>query len=1091
MRETSTSTAPTDLGRQSPNPPLNAASPWWGLAGAAATGVWAMSSLIDSPDGRRVVINLLQLSAALSAAAIAGWRARRVSGPARRHLVMLGLAATSWAAGQLYWTVSETLLARILPFPSLADFGFATSYPMLVAALVLAPASRHVMSRLRHTLDGLVVAGSILFVSWAGVLDTVFAGLDVSTLPGQLGLAYPLADVLLVTVAASTVVRTRGLWLRPLTFMCAGLVGIAIADTGFAYLESTGRYSTGSLVDLGWVLGWLLVATGASVVPVHVMPAGPATIDRPGRLASIVPIAAMSIVLVAATILHLAGGSFAEDPVLLCIGLGLFVLNVARAVVASAEGDAHAQQLTEVLNRHAVAFDAAAMGTFAIDFASRTVRRSPELNALLGLGTGPTTVSTDQAVDSVDPRDSQFARHIIESAIATDGDFEFEVRSVREDGSLMWLRAQGRGVTGADGTMVAIVGAITDVTDRVAADGRIQQQALQSMALAELAQRALTAPDLATTLDDAVGTVAGILGAPLCKVLQIEPDHASLRLVAGHGWQAGLVGEATVGTDRDSHAGYTLTASEPVIVDDLLSETRFSGTALLHDHGVRSGMSTAINTVGGAWGLLGVHTTEPRHFTPEDANFLRTVASTIGAAVDRAAHEEQRQHLNLHDPLTDLPNRALLHDRLTIGIATARQTSRYVAVIHIGIDRFNVVNTSLGIAAGDQALIEIGRRLQALSGPADTVARLDGDEFMLAATVDNAHAAVDLATRVLAVIAEPLVLGEPPQELFLSASVGVAVANGGGGDTASHLRDASIAADRASASGGRRYEVFDDRFRERAVRRLQVEAELRYAIADGQIEPHYQPIVHVGTGALVGVEALARWQHPTRGLLEPSEFLDAADAAGLASALGEVILLQSARDAARWNELSGASLHVSVNVSSSQLTGTLLDVVDATLAATGLPPDRLCLEIIESALADNSTDALNVLDQLIARWPISVHIDDFGTGHSSLSRLSMFPVTGIKIDRAFVSDLGQTPTARPVVAAIIDLGHALDLEVTAEGVETGDQLDELRDLGCDLAQGWLFARAMPAAEIDRLLADPTTMHQDGSATWSIPAAAAR
>lgn len=1067
-------------------------------ATVAGTGtlLWFLSYQIDSLDGRRAVINLMQLAAALIAACIAWWRARRGRGRARWHLVALGGGALCWAAGQLYWTVSETLLARPLPFPSLADVGFVASYPLLIAALALAPATRHVTSRLRQSLDWVVVACSILFVSWAAFLDTVFAGLDPSTLSGQLGLAYPLADILLVTVAASTIARTRGPWLRPLIYMSSGLVGIAGADIGFAYLESTGSYATGSLVDAGWILGWALVAWAAVAVPIHVAPSGARPIDPSGWLGRVLPAAALGGVAVSATVLHLVGDAFTGDPVLRLTGLGAFSLNIARALVARAESDAHAEQLsataselTEVLNRHAIAFETARMGTFFVDLVSRTVRRSPELNALLGIGTDATTVSTDQAGDNLHPEDAQRVRHVIESAMAAEGDFDLEARIERPDGTSMWVRTQGRGLRNPDGTNAAIVGAVSDITDRVAAAGRLQQQAYQSAAVAELGQRILVATDLATIFDDTVLTVAETLGAPLCKVLQVEPGGDELRLLAGVGWRPGLVGHATVSTEMDSQAGFTLKVSEPVVVEDLASETRFRGPSLLRDHGVVSGVSVPIHTPAGPWGVIGVHTTTPRSFLTEEVSFLRSVANTLGAAVERVANEEQRRHKDLHDSLTDLPNRTLLVDRLAIAVAMARSTGRYVAVLHVGIDRFTLVNTTLGTHAGDHALVTIARRLGELCGPGDTLARLDGDEFAFAAIVDDSHGAVALATRALAAVAEPLVLGDPPQELFLCASIGVALANGTG-NASSHLRDASIAAERASSRGGRRYELFDDRLRDRAFHRLQIEAELRHAITDGEIEPYYQPIVDIDTGRLAGVEALARWQHPTRGLLGPGEFLGAAEDAGLVSALGEAILWRSARDTARWNQLPGTSLTVSVNVAASQLDSSLLDVVGEVFATTDLSADRLCLEVVESALAEDGTSAIETLRALTARWPMHVHIDDFGTGHSSLSRLAFFPVTGLKIDRAFVSQLGQSPAARPVIAAIIDLGHALGLHVTAEGVETHEQLDDLRALGCDLAQGWLFARAMPSADVDQLLVDPTVLSA-GTRTPTRPEAATR
>jgi diguanylate cyclase (GGDEF)-like protein/PAS domain S-box-containing protein len=1049
----------------------------------AALVLWAAVKQMDSPGQRQAGINLLQVASALAAAGVAVRRVRTAAGSTRRHLVLLCAAAASWAAGQAYWTVNEVLLSRPVPFPSAADAGFLLAYPLLIIALLRAPASQSdSRSGIRRIFDWLVVACAMVFLSWATVLDSVFHALDPTTAAGALGLAYPIADLLLVTVAAGTFVRARLLWRTPLAFAALGLGALGVADIGFAYLQSNGTYATGSVIDLGWILGWLLVAIGALTVPTRDRAPRLGSIDPPSRAATAVPLIAMAAVAVTATVLQVTGAPFTDDPVLWWTGLSVFTLTVARSVAARAEGDAHAAQLSlqaaelaGLIDRHGLALSAAAMGTWEWDIAGDVVRWSPELERLLGMELGSFGGTLGEAIAVVHPDDKARTAAVIKTAIERSSDYETEYRAVRADGTVMWVQSRGRAITDASGTVTGVVGVDIDVTKRVAADERLEMRVRQGAALAELGQRAVTATTLQQTLDDAIATVADTLDLELCKVLQREPDGASFRLVAGCGWAPGLAGGVSVGTGVDSQAGFTLLRDEPVVVDDLTTETRFSGPPLLHDHGVRSGMSTLIRTAAGSWGVLGVHTPRHRAFTSDDVNFLRAVANTVGAAIDRAAVEEELRHRGLHDALTDLPNRALLADRLEIGIARARRASRYVAVVHIGLDRFTLVNESFGQATGDRVLVEVARRLTDLCGPGDTAARLEGDEFVLSAIVDDAHSAVDLAARALGAIGDPVIVGEPPEEVFLSASIGVAVANGVG-DAASLLRDAGIAAGRASARGGRRYELFDDRIRTRALERLRTERELRRALAQGEFEAHYQPVVRIEDGALVGVEALARWRHPTRGLLGPGDFLDAAEAAGLVAALGEAMLTQAARNATRWNPPGASLLPVSVNVSTLQLDSTIVDTIRDVLRTTGAPPESLCLEIVETALADDGGTALRVLHQLKELGPLGIHIDDFGTGHSSLSRLATFPVDGIKIDRSFVTNLAHNPTDRAVAAAVIHLGDALGLRVVAEGVETPEQLRILRDMGCHLAQGWLFAPAMAAGEVDSLVAAAPTAY---------------
>lgn len=436
----------------------------------------------------------------------------------------------------------------------------------------------------------------------------------------------------------------------------------------------------------------------------------------------------------------------------------------------------------------------------------------------------------------------------------------------------------------------------------------------------------------------------------------------------------------------------------------------------------------------------------------------------------RLAAEEIAEHATraaLHDPLTGLPNRALLMDRLETGLARSQRHSRLVAVFFLDLDRFKLVNDSLGHGAGDRLLIEVARRLRHVTRPSDTVARLGGDEFaILSEDWEDRDAVEGLAERLIAALAPPVGLGS--KTVFTTASIGVALASSGSPHAL--LRDADAAMYAAKQRGKARYEMFDEAMRERTVGRLELENELRIAIERGDLSVEYQPIVDLRAGAIAGVEALARWRHLERGTISPLEFIPVAEETGLIIPLGSRVLEQACADAQRWNaDRPDRPLYVSVNVSAIQLSrADLADTVARVAAARGADPRTLCLEVTESVLmTDAVCSASNV--EALDRLGVRLAMDDFGKGYSSLTSLKRLPVDLLKIDRSFVTDLGHDREDTAIIAAVVALARALDLTIVAEGIETEHQRDTLRALGCDLGQGFLFSRPVPVASMDRLL----------------------
>jgi diguanylate cyclase (GGDEF)-like protein len=386
----------------------------------------------------------------------------------------------------------------------------------------------------------------------------------------------------------------------------------------------------------------------------------------------------------------------------------------------------------------------------------------------------------------------------------------------------------------------------------------------------------------------------------------------------------------------------------------------------------------------------------------------------------------------------------------------------------LDLDRFKVINDSLGHAAGDELLLALAPRLQEAMRPSDTVARLGGDEFVVVCEgLDGPRDAVAVAERIARTVGRPIRLRSG--EHRVSVSVGIAVAAHVGDEPESLLRDADAALYRAKERGRGRYELFDEPMREQAIRRMRVEHELRRALERGELRVHYQPLVELPTRRPVGMEALVRWQHPQRGLIAPGEFITVAEETGLISELGLWVLRESCAQVAVWQQLHGVPIGLCVNVSGRQIAQPAFAAqVSEIVAASGLARDSLGLEITESVLIDEAEAPMTVLADLRAR-DLHLVLDDFGTGYSSLSYLQRFPLDGLKIDRSFVQGLDAGDEAA-ITEAIIRMAHGLNLDVVAEGVETERQAEILAGLGCTHAQGFLFARPLPAAGMADYLA---------------------
>ena len=437
---------------------------------------------------------------------------------------------------------------------------------------------------------------------------------------------------------------------------------------------------------------------------------------------------------------------------------------------------------------------------------------------------------------------------------------------------------------------------------------------------------------------------------------------------------------------------------------------------------------------------------------------------------ERQSLEEELVHQAQHDALTGLPNRALFTDRVSHALARAQRGSDLVGVCIIDIDNFKVVNDSLGHRAGDQLIVQVTERLRAGVRPGDTVARLGGDEFaILFENLTFNEEVVKLLDQVTGELSRPIIV--EGHSMFVTISAGIAVADAVDQDPGSLLRNADIAMYRAKTNGKARLTMFDDSMTGDALERLELEADLRDAIENGQLRVYYQPIVDLESGRVAEVEALVRWEHPTRGLIPPLKFIPIAEQTGLIVPLGLWVMRESCRQTRQWqDEFPGqADLMVGVNLSARQLDqADLIDEVSAVLLDTGLRPGSLRLEITESLTVENA-EWTQMRLRALKSLGVKLAVDDFGTGYSSMAYLSSFPIDTLKIDRCFVNKIAE-PEGSAIVQAIITLAHSLGLNVTGEGIESQDQLRHLQDLGCHEGQGYYFSRPVTGEAMASLLA---------------------
>jgi diguanylate cyclase (GGDEF)-like protein len=559
------------------------------------------------------------------------------------------------------------------------------------------------------------------------------------------------------------------------------------------------------------------------------------------------------------------------------------------------------------------------------------------------------------------------------------------------------------------------------------------------------------------------------------------PRSAFLRVVASAGPKGDMQKTVRISVSENHRAGQGVSGTafrtlQPCIINDYLADDR--GAAFhrrAHREGNQSGAALPLLSHGQAVGVLVFMSSEIGAFTPELVELLARLANNVSFALEnfdraeeKARADERIKYLATHDGLTGLPNRAMFSQLLRASIESARKHGGGFAVLFIDIDRFKVINDSLGHDAGDALLVETGERLRNCLGPGDVVARLGGDEFVVILEEASGPRRIEgKARRLLAAICEPLHLRG--LECRATASIGIAVFPGDGEDELSLTKNADMAMYRAKEEGKNGFRFFVNHSRTPSMERLVFEARLRQALERNELSLHYQPKVDAATNRITGVEALLRWTLPDLGLLPPMQFIPLAEETGLIVPIGRWVLRTACAQNMAWRRLGAPAMSMAVNLSPRQFSDdNLLDDIDGALAASGMPAELLQLEITESMMMRNVGRAIELLEVIRSRG-VRLAIDDFGTGYSSMSLMKKFPVDTIKIDRSFVQDLPHDVEDRAIAQAIISMGKALGLTIVAEGVETAEQAAFLRTNACDEMQGYLFSKPVAAERVPELL----------------------
>lgn len=673
----------------------------------------------------------------------------------------------------------------------------------------------------------------------------------------------------------------------------------------------------------------------------------------------------------------------------------------------------------------------AALGSWDWDIAKGILRWSDGIYRIFGLSREDFGATYEAFLEIVHPDDRTRIRQAVNETLEHGRPYVMEHRIIRPDGSERVVQERGEVSRGPDGSPLRMVGTVQDVTEQREAELRLHQAAKvfentsEGVMITDAEQRIIAVNQAFTR----------ITGYAEDEVIRREPkllqsgrhDDAYYRqmwdAIQSRGrWQGEIWNRRKDGVDYPEWLNISV---------------------------VRDDAGAVINYIG--------------------------VFSDISSIKEAQGKLEYTAH---HDALTGLPNRLLFRDRLEQALAMARRNGGGVALLFVDLDRFKVINDTLGHEAGDLLLQEVARRLLGCVREEDTVARMGGDEFVvIQKDVSQPESAALLSARMLAAIGTPFTLAG--HEIVTSLSIGISLYPQDGRDASTLLKNADAAMYRAKEKGRNGYQYYSDEMASAGIERLELESDLRQALQRGELRVHYQPQVELASGRLVGAEALVRWQHGSRGMIPPAVFIPMAEDNGMIGAIGEWVLDTACADAAAWHAAGLPALRVAVNVSGRQIGGDhVADRVAAALRSSGLAPQLLEIEVTESVVMQDAARAISTLNAL-RDMGVTLAIDDFGTGYSSLSYLKRFPLDKLKIDKSFVDGMVDDPDDAAIVMAIIAMAQSLRHTVIAEGVETEAQVARLRAYGCDEMQGYFVSPPLPADAFAEFLRDASAVRGDG------------
>ena len=703
-------------------------------------------------------------------------------------------------------------------------------------------------------------------------------------------------------------------------------------------------------------------------------------------------------------------------------------------------------------------------GSWSWAVGDTTITWSAELYRIYGVDASPGPVTFEQYMECIHPDDRLRVTAAIERILATAEPIQHEYRIVRPDGEVRWVHARIAVVAIRDGVAERLAGYCQDITERRVAEDARQRSQLELESYQLILERIARTEPVVSTLEALCADVEARYEGVRCSVLLVDPSDGVLHHVAAPSLPL-TFRRAIDGLPIVVGAGACGTAAarnEIVIVADTLTDPLTDAfVELAKEHGLRAVWSHPLNTSDGeVIGTFASYRSVPYEPDEDEIRTVLTAGSFAALALERGRTQAALVAAANVDPLTGLPNRARFMEQLE---ARLREPDSTIAVMFLDLDGFKWINDSLGHPAGDRILKEVADRLEHCLEPRHHVARFGGDEFTVLLDDTSSEEIERVAGAVDSAFAEPFLLDGG--EFFLSCCAGFAL-NDTPTDAYGLIRDADAAMYSAKESGRGRHAMFDARLRDRAVGRVTLESELRRAIERDEFVMHYQPIVDLSSGAWVGAEALVRWQHATRGLVLPNDFIPLAEESGLIVPLGLRILEKVIEDRASW---TCPGVYASVNMSVVQLADPAIGAVVADcLRAGGVAPELLAIEVTETAVMEQLETARAALEQINALG-VRVLIDDFGTGYSSIARLGELPIAGVKIDCSFTATLGEDQKAQRLVGAIADLAHALDLEVVVEGIESDAAHTAAGDLGCEFAQGYHLSRPVPSDELERVL----------------------